>query len=605
MDKKIRFKENFLEIWSLIKGKKFLFFSLFFIVIALSSLSILPKFLFKYLVDYATELSSGLISLETFASLSLFLLAIYVGYALFQVIFSWLRTDFIIKLQLHVIQRLKKRYYSHIIKLDHKFHANNKTGTLISRLTRGSGALENLIDILIFQIFPPLIQVIIIIGSIWFMNKISSIIVLLVCISFVTYSIWISKLWKKDRQKENNTIDLQNAKIADNFTNIETIKYFGKENLVLKNFCKFIDKLKKIQLKSWNWWRLQDSGSDFIISSGTIIVLIFSVKGYMQGTVTLGELSFIYTAYLSLIGSLHHFTWGIKGYFRTMVDVQDLFNYKRFKNKIKDLPNAKELEIQNGEVEFSNLTFSYDDKNKLFEKFNLKIPSGKTVALVGHSGCGKSSLIKLLYRLYDLKNGKILIDGKNIKEFNQESLRSEMSIVPQEPILFDDTIFNNIKFVKPNATRREVFEAMKFAQLDGFVSKLSKKENTIVGERGIKLSGGQKQRVSIARAILANKKILILDEATSALDSRTEKQIQNDLLKLLKGRTSIVIAHRLSTVMSADVIVVLKEGKIIEKGNHEQLIKKQGEYYSLWKLQKDGFLSDWFVTSKRQQKQKL
>jgi ABC-type multidrug transport system fused ATPase/permease subunit len=220
----------------------------------------------------------------------------------------------------------------------------------------------------------------------------------------------------------------------------------------------------------------------------------------------------------------------------------------------------------------------------------LKIKKNEKIALIGHSGCGKTSLMRLLYRLYDVESGKILIDGKNINEFKQESLRSELSIVPQECVLFDDTIYNNIKFSNPNATRKQIMNAIKFAQLDKVIRNFPKKENTIVGERGVKLSGGEKQRVSIARAILANKKILVLDEATSSLDSETENEIQKALQKLLQGRTSIIIAHRLSTIMNADRIIVMKSGKIIQQGKHKDLIRQKGEYKKLWNLQKGGYI---------------
>ena len=247
------------------------------------------------------------------------------------------------------------------------------------------------------------------------------------------------------------------------------------------------------------------------------------------------------------------------------------------------------MEIKEGIVEFRNVNFSYG-KRKLFENFNLKIKKNEKVALVGHSGCGKTTLIKLLNRLYDVKKGEILIDGKDIREFKQESIRGETGIVPQEAILFDDTIYNNIKFANPKASREEVLQAIKFAQLDKIILNFPKKENTIVGERGVKLSGGEKQRVSIARAILANKKVLVLDEATSALDSETESEIQKDLYKLMEGRTAIMIAHRLSTIMAADTIVVMKEGKIIQKDSHDELIKQKGEYNKLWNLQKGGYI---------------
>jgi ABC-type multidrug transport system fused ATPase/permease subunit len=285
------------------------------------------------------------------------------------------------------------------------------------------------------------------------------------------------------------------------------------------------------------------------------------------------------------------FVWGLRNFYRSTTDLQELFEYGKIENEIKDKPNAKNLEIKDGTIEFRNLSFYYGKKKAFsLDNFNLKVNKNEKVALVGHSGCGKTTLIKVLYRFYDPQDGQVLIDGKDIKDFKQESLRGEMSVVPQECILFDDTIYNNIKFSNPNATKKQVMDAMKFAQLDKLIDKFPKKENTIVGERGVKLSGGEKQRVSIARAILANKKVLVLDEATSALDSETEHEIQKDLQKLLEGRTSIIIAHRLSTIMSADRIIVMKDGKIIQQGNHMDLIRKPGEYQKLWNLQKGGYI---------------
>ena len=274
-----------------------------------------------------------------------------------------------------------------------------------------------------------------------------------------------------------------------------------------------------------------------------------------------------------------------------MADFEDLFMYEKFENEIKDKPDAEDLKIEKGEIEFKDVTFGYHKRN-VIDKVNLHINPGEKVALVGHSGSGKTTLVKLLYRFYDVNSGKISIDGKDIRDVNQESLRSELSIVPQEAILFDDTIYNNIAFSNLRAKRAEVLAAMKFAQLDKLIDNLPKKERTIVGERGVKLSGGEKQRVSIARAILADKKILVLDEATSALDSKTEYEIQKDLKKLMEGRTSIIIAHRLSTIMGADKIVVTDNGKIVQMGKHNDLIKKRGVYRELWDLQKGGYIEE-------------
>lgn len=272
-----------------------------------------------------------------------------------------------------------------------------------------------------------------------------------------------------------------------------------------------------------------------------------------------------------------------------MSEFESLFKYGKIDQEVKDAPNAKRIRIKEGKIDFRDVTFAYKNR-KILDKFTLEVPKNKKVALVGPSGAGKSTIVKLLYRFYEPNQGSILIDGKDIRRFKQEPLRGELSIVPQECVLFDDSIYNNIAFSNPKANRKEVFRAIKFAQLDKIIKKFSNKEHTIVGERGVKLSGGEKQRVSIARAILANKKILVLDEATSSLDSETEHEIQRDLFKLMEGRTSIIIAHRLSTIMRADIIIVIDKGRIVQKGTHDDLIKKDGLYKKLWELQKGGYI---------------
>ena len=328
-----------------------------------------------------------------------------------------------------------------------------------------------------------------------------------------------------------------------------------------------------------------------ILGIGLFFLIYFPIQNFLAKEITLGTLTFIYTAYGNLVGPLFGFVWGVRGFYRQMADMQDLFEYGKIENEIKDKPRAKNLKIVNGEIEFRNVSFHYGRKDAFsLNNYNLRIKPNEKVAFVGHSGCGKSTLIKLLYRMYDVNHGRILVDGNDIKDVKQNSLRSELSIVPQEAILFDDTIFNNIRFSNPGATNNQVWDAIRFAQLDRFINNLPQKSKTIVGERGVKLSGGEKQRVSIARAILADKKVLVLDEATSALDSETEHEIQKDLEKLLEGRTSIIIAHRLSTIMNADRIIVMKNGEIIQEGTHNELKSQKGEYNKLWNMQKGGYI---------------
>lgn len=315
------------------------------------------------------------------------------------------------------------------------------------------------------------------------------------------------------------------------------------------------------------------------------------MRAFIAGQITLGTITFIYATYGVVLESLFGLTGGIRNFYRSMADFNDLFQYNKLENDIKDAPAAEPLIISKGTIEFRNVSFKYHNR-WLFRNFSLFIPANKRVALVGSSGSGKSTLIKLLYRFYDVDEGEILIDGKDIRSFSQKSLRSELSIVPQECVLFDDSVYNNILFSRPDATRREVMRAISSAQLAQTVKIFPKQEQTIVGERGVRLSGGEKQRVSIARALLANKRVLVLDEATSSLDSETEHEIQEDLQHLMKGRTSLIIAHRLSTIMRADIIVVLDNGKIVQKGAHRQLITKHGVYKRLWNLQKGGYLAN-------------
>jgi len=373
------------------------------------------------------------------------------------------------------------------------------------------------------------------------------------------------------------------------FMNIDSIKYYGRETYIKNKFNNLSAINRDSLVKYWNYFRWSDAGQSAILTLGTFFLMFFSIRSFLAGRITLGTLTFVYTIYGSLFGNLYGLLHGIRNYYRSIIDFNDLFQYGKIEQDVKDRDNAEVLKINEGSVEFKDVSFKYNIRN-IFNEFNLKINPGEKVALVGHSGSGKTTLVKLLYRLYDVASGQITVDGKDIRDLKQESLRGELSIVPQECILFDDTIYNNIKFSKPDATKQEVMQAIKSAQLDKIISSFPYKENTIVGERGVKLSGGEKQRVSIARAILANRKILVLDEATSALDSETEHEIQKDLIQLMEGRTSIIIAHRLSTIMHADKIVVLEKGKIVQIGNHSELIAKPGQYSNLWNLQKGGYI---------------
>lgn len=587
--KEIDFRYNLSLYFSFLKKYKGLCIGLLLIILLIESASIVDKFLFKIIIDKGTEFSSQAVSLEALMGILLAVALIYIAAVIIKATLKFLYLHYINILEADMIVDLKRKFFNHLIHLDYSFHTTHRTGSLISRLVRIGGAVERMTDVIIFNFAPMILQLVVVFVSLVYFSWIPAVITFLTAVIFVSYSFFMQKIQENANVEANYTEDIEKANVSDIFTNIESIKYFGKENVMKKRFRNLSDLTKRAILRLWNYSRWFDSIQALILAAGTFFLIYFSLIDFLNGRSSLGTLVFFYTVFGSLFGQLFGFVHGIRSYYRAMADFEALFQYAKIENEVKDKQDAKELKIREGTVDFANISFNYG-KRKIFENFNLKIAKDKKIALVGHSGSGKSTLIKLLYRFYDAGKGKILIDGKDIREFKQEALRNELAIVPQECVLFNDTIYNNIAFSKPGAKRQEVLRAIKFAQLDRIIKAFPNKEKTIVGERGIKLSGGEKQRVSIARAILANKKILVLDEATSSLDSQTEHEIQEDLKELMRGRTTIIIAHRLSTIMTADMIVVMEKGKIVQRGTHEKLINQPGLYKKLWNMQRGGYI---------------
>ncbi len=589
--KDIDFWYNLKIYFSFLKNYKVIFTILLLISLILEASNTVEKFLFRAIVDNGTLYGAGELSKELLIAKFYFIALIFLGLVIIRVFLRWAEPTLIHKLEANLMFDVKRKFFAHLLQLSHNFHITHKTGSLISRIGRGSHAMERMTDFFIFNTSPILFQLAIIAFTVPYFDKVSTVVILSTALAFTIYGIIIQQLQRPASLEHIRADDVEKANISDVFTNIDSIKYYGKESYINQKYTKISSSTKKFLLADWRYYSWLGLGNSLILVIGTFLTVYFPLMKFLAGEMTLGTLVFIYTLYVGIIGSLFNFMSGVRGVYRSMADFQDLFQYAKIENEIKDKDNASDLKIENGDIEFRNLKFSYGKRN-IFNNFNLTINKNEKIALVGHSGSGKSTLVKLLYRLYDLESGKILIDGKDISDFKQESLRSELSIVPQECVLFDDTVYNNILFSNPSAKREEVMNAIRFAQLDKVVEKFPNKENTIVGQRGVKLSGGEKQRVSIARAILSNKKVLVLDEATSSLDSQTEHDIQKDLHRLLENRTSIIIAHRLSTIMSADKIIVLDKGKIVQIGNHRTLIKQSGLYKKLWNLQKGGYIGE-------------
>jgi ABC-type multidrug transport system fused ATPase/permease subunit len=589
--KKISFSYNLKEYLGYLFNYKLILGLTLFSVLLLEARHVLESFLFKYIIDKGTAFSAYTLTLSDFVNL-LFIVALIflIGYVILGSFLRWIFIHLLNVLESSLILDLKTKYFNHLISLDHSFHVSHKTGSLISRFGRGARAIERMTDVIGFSLAPLVFQLIVLVGSLIYLDKTSAVVISITVFIYICFGLFVQKLQQKANIEENKAEDNEKANVADFFTNIDSIKYFGKESLIKAKFKQLAETTKQVTVNHWNYYRWFDAGNSLILSLGTFFLVYFPLKQFLEGQTTLGTLAFIYTAYAGLFNPLYSFMYGIRDMYRAMADFEDLFEYGKITTKIADLPGSKNIKVTAGSVEFRDVLFKYGNRT-VFENFSLSIPSGKKVALVGPSGSGKTTLIKLLYRFYDVDSGAILVDRQDIKSVRQESVRAEMAIVPQECILFDDTIYNNVAFSKRGATREQVMNAIKLAHMDKIIERLPQKENTLVGERGVRLSGGEKQRVSIARAILADKKILVLDEATSSLDSETEHEIQKDLKELMKGRTSIIIAHRLSTIMEADEIVVLKNGDIVQKGTHKELIRREGEYKKLWNLQKGGYIA--------------
>lgn len=586
---KIDIKYNLNLYWGLMRRYGFVVAGMLLIIIYLELSYVLEKYLFKQVIDKGTAFFADTLTKAAYIQVLLLVFCIFVGLALITVIARWLYIHLANILDGKLMLDVKRKFLNHLILLSHNFHSSHKTGSLISKIIRSSGAIERMTDTIMFNFTPLLIQVIIVTGTLMYFDKLSAIIIMITVMIFVAYSLMINFKQQAANMAANDAEDFEKAVISDIFTNIDSIKYFGKEESIKAKYSAIGEKTRQAVMRHWNYFRWLSAGQNLILGIGTVLVIYFPLMAVLDKSMSIGTLVFIYTVFTGLVGNLFSFDHGIRNFYRSMADFESLFKYYKVENDIKDAPDAKKLEIKRGEITFKDVAFSYK-KRKIFQGLTLRIPKNRKVAIIGPSGSGKTTLIRLLYRLYDVACGEILIDGKNVKEFKQESLRSALSIVPQECVLFDDTVYNNIAFSNPGASRAQVLEAMRFAQMDKVIENFPNKEETIVGERGVKLSGGEKQRVSIARAILADKKVLVLDEATSSLDSETEHEIQKDLARLMKGRTSIIIAHRLSTIMSADTIVVLDKGRIVQSGKHSQLIKQEGLYKKLWDLQKGGYI---------------
>ena len=488
---------------------------------------------------------------------------------------------------MHSVRRLANETFEHMHRLSLRFHLERKTGGLTRVLERGRAGIESIVRMTMLTLFPTIIEFVMILAVLMYeFDWRYAIITVLMIVAYMYFTTKATE-WRINIRRSMNESDTDaSGKAVDSLLNFETVKYFGSEAREASRYDKAMERFEKASVKAYISLAVLNAGQAIIFTGGLTICMVLVVDGIRQGRHTIGDFVLVNAMLLQLYQPLNFMGMVYREIKQAIIDIDQMFDVLDQEPEIADLPGAKPLHISNGEVVFENVRFAYTPQRTILDGISFTVPAGKTVALVGPSGGGKSTISRLLFRFYEPQSGRILIDGQNITEVKQVSLRAAIGMVPQDTVLFNDTILYNIRYGRWDASHEEIEEAAKFAQIDRFIKSLPDGYETSVGERGLKLSGGEKQRVAIARTILKAPPILVLDEATSALDSFTEREIQNALDTISRGRTTLVIAHRLSTIINADEILVLEKGKIAERGRHQELLDAKGIYASLWQKQR-------------------
>lgn len=520
-------------------------------------------------------------------------LGIIVAYGflrIFASVFTELREALFAKVTQNAVRKVALQVFEHLHSLSLSFHLARQTGGVSRVIERGTRGLQSLISYSLYSILPTLIEFCLVLGylaysyDVWF-----AAITLVALVLYIVFTVVVTE-WRTHFRRTMNDMDSKaNQKAIDSLLNFETVKYFGSEAFEASRYDENLLRYQSVAVKSQKTLAVLNLGQQIIIAVGLILILWRATVGVVNGTMTLGDLVLVNTLMIQLYIPLNFLGVIDREIKQSLTDMDRMFSLLNTDKEIADSPDAKTLQIEHHDrgpdVRFEHVSFHYDAKREILRDVSFNIPAGTITAVVGQSGAGKSTLVRLLYRFYDVQSGKILIYGQNIQNVTQASLRKAIGIVPQDTVLFNDTIGYNIAYGNPSATIEEVQEAARAAQIDGFIKRLPEGYDTQVGERGLKLSGGEKQRVAIARTLLKKPAMLIFDEATSALDSKTERAFQEELLSLAKNRTTLIIAHRLSTIIHADQILVMDHGQIVEHGTHEELLAVKGKYAEMWQMQ--------------------
>ncbi len=488
----------------------------------------------------------------------------------------------------HAQREIALNTFKHLHSLSLAFHLDRQTGGLSRIIERGTRGIQFVLYFMTFNIMPTILEIVLVTGVLLFKFNVEfALIIFFTLVFYIVYTLWVTE-WRTQYRKEMNEKDTEaNTKAIDSLLNYETVKYFSNEPHEFFRFDTALAAYEKAAIRSQATLSLLNVGQGIIIAIGLILVMFKAAQGVVQGNLTPGNFVLINTFLIQLYLPLNFLGFVYREMKQGLIDMDKMFELLETAPQVKDKPQANPLVVSKGEIEFDHVNFGYDADRIILKNISFKVLPGKTVAVVGPSGGGKSTLCRLLFRFYDVTTGAIRMDGQDVRDVTQNSLREAIGVVPQDTVLFNDTIGYNIHYGNPGLSFKDVEHAAKLAKIYDFVEHLPKKYETLVGERGLKLSGGEKQRVAIARTILKNPKILLFDEATSALDSHTEKEIQASLSQISKNRTTLVIAHRLSTIIEADEILVLKSGEIVERGTHAELLRKKGEYASMWAKQQE------------------
>jgi ATP-binding cassette, subfamily B, heavy metal transporter len=569
-------------------------FLAFGLLLVAKLVTILTPFTFKWATDALVALTGNAGPAQTAASADwlwrapVLLTVLYGLSRIAMALLTQVRDGLFAKVAMHAVRQLALRTFEHMHRLSLRFHLERKTGGLTRVLERGRNGIEELTRLFVLQLIPTIVEFTLVIGILAYeFTWTYSAVVIGMVIVYLAYTYKATE-WRIAIRKQMNDSDTDaSTKAVDSLLNFETVKYFGAEMRETQRYDRSMERYEKASTQTYTSLAVLNSGQAVIYTIGMTIIMALVARDIMAGRATIGSFVLVNAMLIQLYIPLNFMGMLYREIKQALIDIDDMFHIMEQNPEIQDRPGAKPLVVKDGNVRFEDVRFAYVPEREILKGVSFEVPAGKTVAIVGPSGAGKSTISRLLFRFYEPTRGRILIDGQDIAEVTQTSLRAAIGMVPQDTVLFNDTIGYNIQYGRWEASDEEMREAARLAQIDRFIGLLPEGYETSVGERGLKLSGGEKQRVAIARTILKGPPILVLDEATSALDSFTEKEIQDALDRVSQGRTTLVIAHRLSTVIGADEIIVLDHGVIVERGTHGALLAQGGVYAALWNRQRE------------------